>query len=241
MTTLPNRLIRPPRVDLSERVEGRLARNDLRNVVTSVAGAGVILAAFLTPFLRKSRSHWGVELAEAGAPHPGDSLVPEPLWAWTHGIEVRERAEYVWPWVAQIGADRAGFYSYQGLENLVGCGLRNANAIHPDWELELGDHLLLHPQAPPLVISNYEREHYFVAHAPLDEAARGAGKPWATMTWLLQLEPLDSSRCRLISRFRVAHSSEIATRLWLGPTLLEPIGFAMDRRMLRGIKARAEW
>lgn len=241
MTTLPNRLIHPPRTDLAARVEGRIVHDDFRKIVTSVAGASVMLAAFLTPFMRKSRSRWGVTRAEAEAPHTGDRLIPEPLWSWTHGIQVRERAEYVWPWVAQIGADRAGFYSYQWLENLAGCGLRNANAIHPEWELGLGDHLLLHPQVPPLVIASCERGHYFVAHAPLDEAALAAKKPWATMTWLFQLKPIDSSRCRLISRFRVACSSEFATRLSLGPTLLEPIGFAMDRRMLLGIKARAEW
>jgi hypothetical protein len=200
-----------------------------------------MLAALLTPFLRGSRNHWGLDAAEAAAPRPGDELVPKPLWSWTHGIHVRERAEFVWPWVAQIGADRAGFYSYQWLENLVGCGLRNANAIHPEWELGLGDQLLLHPKAPPLTIAHCERGHYFVAHAPLDETARAAGRPWATSSWLFRLEPYESSSCRLISRFRVACSPDLSTRLSLGPTLLEPIGFAMDRRMLRGIKARAEW
>jgi len=242
MSTLLNRSIHhPPRVDLAARVEGRLPQKDSREVLAGMGGAAIMLAALLTPFLRKSRNHWGVERAEAAAPRPGDALVPEPLWSWTHGIEVHDKPEFVWPWVAQIGADRAGFYSYQWLENLIGCGLRNANAIHPEWELGLGDHLLLHPKSPPLIIAGCERGRYLVAHAPLDEAARAAGKPWATMSWLFQIEPLESSSCRVISRFRVACSSDPATRRSLGPTLLEPIGFAMDRRMLLGIKARAEW
>jgi hypothetical protein len=54
------------------------------------------------------------------------------------------------------------------------------------------------------------------------------------------VEPLDDRRCRLISRYRAASSGDLATRLALGPALLEPVGFAMDRRMLLGVKERAE-
>jgi hypothetical protein len=60
------------------------------------------------------------------------------------------------------------------------------------------------------------------------------------VTWLFLLEPLDAERCRFISRYRCATSDDLATRLQYGPTLVEPIGFAMDRRMLLGIKQRAE-
>jgi hypothetical protein len=146
----------------------------------------------------------------------------------------------VWRWVAQIGADRAGFYSYQWLENLSGCGLRNADAVHQDWELEQGDELRLHPKVPPLRIVRLERGQFFVAHAPLDEVARAKGQTWATASWLFAVDPLPNGRCRLLTRYRLACSPDVATRLALGPTLMEPIGFAMDRRMLLGVKERAE-
>jgi hypothetical protein len=81
---------------------------------------------------------------------------------------------------------------------------------------------------------------YFVAHAPLDELARAQGKPWAVASWLFAVEPLGSGRTRLLTRYRVACSPDVATRLALGPALLEPIGFAMDRRLLLGVKERAE-
>lgn len=226
--------------ELRLRVEQRLPQNDLRDVVEGVGGAAIMVAAFLTPFLRRARSSWGLSESEAAAPRPGDELVPSPDWSWTHGVEVGASAELVWQWVAQIGADRGGFYSYQWLENLVGCGLRNADAVHQAWELELGDELRLHPKLPPLRVERLERGRHFVAYAPDDAAARAAGKPWARASWLFQLEPLDGSRCKLITRYRVACSHELTTRLSLGPTLLEPIGFAMDRRMLLGIKQRAE-
>lgn len=225
---------------LAARAEQRLPREDYREVLSGVGGAALILANFLTPFLRHARSHWGVTEAEAQATRPGDELVPKPGWAWTHGVEVDAPAELVWRWVAQIGADRAGFYSYQWLENLTGCRLANADAVHPEWELKEGDALLLHPKIPALTIARVERGSWFVAHAPLDATARAQGKPWATASWLFALEPLPNRRTRVVTRYRVACSSDLATRLALGPSLLEPIGFAMDRRMLLGIKARAE-
>jgi hypothetical protein len=225
---------------LAARAEGRLPRDDYRDVLSGVGGAALILAGLLTPFLRKTRSRWGVDEATAREPRPGDELVPAPVWSWTHGVEIDAAPERVWRWIAQIGVDRGGFYSYQWLENLVGCGVRNADAVHQAWELEQGDELVLHPQIPPLRIVRLERGRYFVAHAPLDEVARAKGAPWAVASWLFSVEPLPSGSTRLLTRYRVACSPDVATRLALGPALLEPIGFAMDRRMLLGVKQRVE-
>jgi hypothetical protein len=225
---------------LAARAEGRLARDDWRDVLEGIGGASIMAAAFLTPFMRAERNHWGLDAKVANRPYPGDELVPLPRWSWTHGVEIDAPAEEVWPWIAQLGADRGGFYSYQWLENVAGCEVRNAESLHPDWAIHEGDTLRLHPKMPPLAIAALERGRFFVAHAPADPAARDAGKPWAEMTWLFFLEPLGEHRCRLVSRYRCASSDDIATRLSLGPALVEPIGFAMDRRMLLGVKARAE-
>jgi hypothetical protein len=172
--------------------------------------------------------------------HPGDELVPEPRWAWTHGVEVEASAEEVWPWIAQIGADRGGFYSYQWLENLAGCELRNSETLHPEWELEVGDALVLHPAGPPLEVVAREAGRWFVAYGAADEADRAAARPWATVSWLFEVEPLASDRCRLISRYRLACSDDLPTRLKFGPILGEPVGFVMDRGLLFGVKERAE-
>jgi hypothetical protein len=59
-------------------------------------------------------------------------------------------------------------------------------------------------------------------------------------SWLFAVEPLPAGGTRLLTRYRVACSADVATRLALGPALLEPIGFAMDRRMLLGVKERVE-
>lgn len=212
-----------------------------KDIVEGIGGAAIMLAAFSTPFLRRARSRWGVDAATAARAFPGDDLVPHPRWSWTHGIEIEAPARDVWPWVAQVGADRGGFYSYQWLENVAGCGLRNTGTIHPEWEVKEGDGLSVHPRMPRLPIVSLVRGHHFVAYGAPDEAARAAGRPWIAVTWLFLVEPLDDRGCRFVSRYRCASSDDLGTRLGFGPTLIEPVGFAMDRRMLLGVKRRAEW
>ena len=223
---------------LAARAEGRLARDTLRDVAAGLAGTAIMTLAWLTPFLRPARSHWGLSREEASQTRPGDDLVPEPRWSWTHAVTVDASPERVWPWLAQIGADRGGFYSYQWLENLAGCNLRNAESIHPSMAHTAGDQLLLHPKVPPLDVVAIDPGRSLVAFARPDEAARCEGRPWAAASWSFLVEPLGTGRCRVVSRFRSACSDDVATRLAQGPLLLEPVGFAMDRRMLLGIRDR---
>jgi hypothetical protein len=225
---------------LRARVEGTLARDDVRDVVDGLGGAARIALNLITPFLRDAHSHWGLSAAEAARAYPGDELVPEPRWSWTHGIVIAAPPEAVWPWIAQIGATRAGFYSYQWLENLVGCEVHNAEAIHPEWEMKLGDELYVHPDAPPLKVAALTRGRWLVAHGPADTEAKAAGRPWVAVSWLFDVEPLEGGKSRCISRYRADHSADLRTRLSFGPSLIEPIGFAMDRRMLLGIQERVE-
>ncbi len=225
---------------LAERVEHRLPRDTLRDRIEACGGAAVMVASFLTPFLRSARSHWGLSEAEANRPRPGDELIQQPSWSWTHGVEIDADANDVWPWIAQIGADRGGFYSYQFLENIAGCNLKNAEAIHPEWEVREGGKLSLHPKMPPLSVVTVLPGYGFVAYAAPDEGTRAAGKPWSAVTWAFFVDDLGPGRSRLVSRYRCATSDDLATRLALGPACVEPIGFAMDRRMLLGVKERAQ-
>jgi hypothetical protein len=224
--------------NLAARAEGRLARETFRDVAAGLAGTAIMTLAWLTPFLRPARNHWGLSAEEAELPRQGDELVPDPRWAWTHAVTLDASPEQVWPWVAQIGADRGGFYSYQWLENLAGCRLHNAEAIHPSMAHAAGDALILHPKIPPLEVVTVDPGRCLVAFAKPDQAALASDRPWAAASWAFLVEPLGNGRCRVVSRFRSACSDDIATRLLQGPLLLEPIGFAMDRRMLLGIRDR---
>lgn len=229
--------------NLAAHVEGRLPRDDWHDIAEGAGGAAIMLAAMLTPFLRHARSHWGLDEEAAARVYPGDDLVPNPRWMWTHGVEIDAPAEDVWPWIAQIGENHAGFYSYQWLENLAGCNVRNAETIHPDWEQHLGGAIILHPNAPPLPVEGLAAGQWFVAHGRPDPTARGDGQRWVEVSWLFFLEALGAAggkrRCRFISRYRCATSEDLVTRLQFGATV-EPVGFAMDRKMLLGVKDRAE-
>jgi hypothetical protein len=225
---------------LRARVEGKLPRDSSRDVMEGLGGAAHIALNLITPFLRDAHSHWGLSPADARREYPGDELVHAPRWSWTHGVEIASAPSAVWPWIAQIGATRGGFYSYQWLENLVGCEVHNAEAIHPEWEMKLGDELFVHPKAPALKIAALERGRWLVAHGAADQAAKAAGQPWVAVSWLFYVEPIEGGKSRCISRYRADYSDDLRTRVSFGPSLLEPIGFAMDRRMLLGIRERAQ-
>lgn len=208
------------------------------HLAAGLGGAAIMTFGWLTPFLRPRRSHWGLSAEEARRPRIGDDLVPTPRWSWTHAIDIGGATPAdVFPWVAQLGADRAGFYSYEWLENLVGCRLRNADTLHPEWAHRPGTGLRMHPELPPLEVVAVEAPAHLVAFGAPDTAAQAEGRPWVSASWAFVLEPLGSG-CRLVSRFRTAFSDHLGTRLAQGATLLEPIGFAMDRRMLLGIRER---
>jgi hypothetical protein len=211
-----------------------------REALAGIGGAGRMALSMLAPWNRARRCLRGAGPLLAARPHPGDDLVPDPRWGWTHAIEVDAPAGEVWPWVAQVGADRGGFYSYAFLENLLGCRIRNAERVHPEWAAREGDALVLHPKGPPLRIVEVAPGRHLVAHGPADEAARRAGRPWIAVTWLFLVEDLGGGRSRVVSRYRCATSDDRRTRLAFGPALVEPIGSAMDRRMLGGIRERAE-
>jgi hypothetical protein len=214
-------------------------RPGVRGALAGLGGLAVMAVAALTPWRRGRRATWGAGAERAGRRHPADDLVPEPRWGWTHAIIVEAPATAVWPWIAQIGADRAGFYSYTWLENLVGCRVRDATRVHPEWQARTGDRLVLHPRAPALTLVEVAEGRHMVASGPADEEARAAGRPWAAASWLLAAEPLGVTRTRIVSRYRCATSADRRTRLAMGPALLEPISFAMDRRMLIGLARRA--
>jgi len=210
----------------------------VHEIAEGLGGAAITAACFLTPFARSARRHWGVDDEVASRTYAGDALVAAPRWTWTHGVEIDAPAEEVWPWIAQIGADRGGFYSYQWLENLAGCDVRNAERIHPEWAVRSGDALRLHPKMPPLSIVALEPGRHFVAFAGADAAARASSRPWVEVSWGFFVEPLGPDRSRVISRYRCACSDDLVTRLEFGEGTMEPIGFAMDRRMLLGVRER---
>ena len=204
--------------------------------------------ALLTPFLQSRRNRWGTNDAELKRSLPGDELLPELRWMWTHAITVNTPVDRIWPWLVQLGQGRGGFYSYEFLENFVGCNIHNADLVIPELQnLKVGDSIRLHPKAPPLPVILIEPHRALVLHAkdysPTDEyagPARSKTENSFSTSWGFYLDRIDDSATRLISRWKVAYNPTLKNRLSYGPLIIGPIGFAMDRKMLLGIKKRAE-
>jgi hypothetical protein len=106
---------------------------------TPPTAAGILVA-------RRWQLRWGATVEESGEILPGDDLISDPDLAATRAITVGAAAGQVWPWIAQLGQGRGGFYSYDFLENLVGCDIHGPDQIVPGWQdVEVGDQIRLAP------------------------------------------------------------------------------------------------
>lgn len=212
---------------------------DGRGILENAGGAFRILWALLTPFFRRRRVRWGASHAEWVAAWPGDDLVPAPRWQTLHAVTVEAAPGEVWPWVVQIGQGRGGFYSYERLENLVGCRIRNASQIlreHQDLAGIEGIRLAAKAPAVPLAVVEPGRGFVLFGGANV-----GTGRPAPGSTsWGIFVEPAGLDSSRVVSRQRVTWAGGLGAALLFGPWLLEPISFVMARKMLRGIKRRVE-
>ena len=211
-----------------------------------IAGAFLIAAALLTPFLRHWRTTWGAIDAEIHRSLPGDDLVPHPKWGWTHAITIRASAAEVWPWLIQMGQGRGGMYSYEWLENLVGCDIHNADRIISEFQhLEVGDGIRLHPKVS-IPITVIEPGRALVLHVRANtqtgrtfELTDTMPEKYLNISWVFFLDELDEGTTRLISRWRGDYNQSLGNAL-IYRVFTEPISFVMDRKMLLGIKQRVE-
>lgn len=213
------------------------------SVYENVIGAGSIIFNIAAPWLRDWRTSWGASPEDIKRYFPGDELVPEPNWSYTHAITINAPQTAVWPWIVQIGQKRGGFYSYQGLENLLGCQITNVDrTINKFQFMRPTDKIYLHPQAPPLTVRSMRRYYWFVLQGGnLIGATQATGNEiTANLTWTFYLQKIDNTTTKLITRGRYAYGRGLVNSLSYGPYLIEPIAFVMERKMLQGIKRRAE-
>jgi hypothetical protein len=204
-------------------------------VVRALATALVLYVALLIP-LRTWHMRWGTTLAERRAALPGDELVPGATYRIDHAVIIRAPADSVWPWLVQIGQDRAGFYSYDRLEHLIGADVHNAGRIHPEWQSRQPGDLVRATQPGYLGGTFGNDPGWRVADVVPGRAL--VLEQWGAFV----LEPIDSGRTKLHVRTRgVGRPTLLATIVApAGLLVFEPAHFIMQRRMLLGIKERAE-
>jgi hypothetical protein len=201
-------------------------------------GAGAVIvggAAFAYVLLgRRRQLRWGATDGELEEPLAGDDLILNPNLTSTRAITIGASVDRVWPWIAQLGQGRGGFYSYDLLENLVGCDIHSADRIVPEWQdVQVGDKINLHPDVA-LEVANVvpERSLVMCGGVPMGNAA-----PPYDFTWAFVLRDGPDRTTRLVVRERYGY-----TRWWAGVLVeaVEAASFVMSQKMLRGIRDRVE-
>lgn len=183
---------------------------------------------------------WGATDEEQRSFLAGDDLVATPRVRTTRAVDVDASPFDVWAWLIQIGQDRAGLYSYTALENLLGLRFHNADHLDPAWELDEGDLVRFVPAEKGdfgLTVLHKDPPHVLVLGTPgAPEQAWEAGLPFASWAFVVRGRGTGS---RLVSRFRSDFPPSVANVVG-NQLLLDPLFFLMERRMLLGIKERAE-
>jgi hypothetical protein len=199
-------------------------------VVVTAAGSAALGAYQMV--IRPWHLRWGATDAEIARTLPGDDIVQDATHVGNRAVTIQAPPEDIWPWLVQIGKGRAGFYSYDWIENLMGLDIQSTDEIMLEFQqLHAGDEI---PGFwPPAAV---EPNRYLLF---------GGREEWGEVSWLLMLQPIDEKRTRLLSRSRYHLNWNVLMRA-LPPRLVpfyaffEPGEFVMLRKMLLGIKERAE-
>ena len=186
----------------------------------------VALAVVYRRFLRSPILNWGATAGEASARLPGDELLDDAAGVSTRAIDINAPASAVWPWIAQMGpSPRGGAYTYDWIENVLGLDMHSVDRVLPEFQHpQIGDTIGYGPNR--MRLERIEPEHVL--------AWRSEDGNWV---WTFVLEGRDDSTTRLISRNRFRLPT-LTTRLGMLP--MEPASLLMERKMLRGIRERAE-
>jgi hypothetical protein len=179
------------------------------------------------PFRRRRHLTWGATWAEAAAPMPGDGLLPRAQYRATRAITIDVPPERVWPWLVQVGVGRGGWYADDLLDNLGRPSLRE---LVPELQdLRVGQRLAMIPHSgerTAFTVDSFDRPSWLLWRTP-------------NRTFAWTLTRLSGERTRLVSRMHTRYE-------WWRPLtpftvmLMEMADFPMMRRMLRGIRERAE-
>jgi hypothetical protein len=180
--------------------------------------------------IRRWMSRWGAAPSDLARVMAGDALLVNPTYSGTMAVVVEAAPELIWPWLVQIGYRRGGLYSYDWLDRVFGYLDRpSATCILPQFQnLAVGDRIPL-GRGPSWPVAAIEPHRALV----LDMRNMGAFD-WV---WQFALYTIDEKRTQLVSRSRVRTKTAWAR---LVTYAIEPAGFVMTRRMLLGLKERAE-
>ncbi|HKY51036.1 MAG TPA: SRPBCC family protein [Candidatus Limnocylindria bacterium] len=206
-------------------------------VVAVVAAAPFVLAGtwavLFAAGLGGWMANWGATSFEASVRLPGDDVLPDAVTFGTKSITIQASPEEIWPWLAQMGVGRAGMYSYDWIDRMIGSGEavdgESAMRIHPELQdRQVGDHMVLHP---PSGLA------YTVALVKPPRLIVYRGESLGPLTWTFYLLPNDDGT-RLITRWRGTKARSFGETV--ANAVFGTMDFVMEQRMLTRIKALAE-
>jgi len=197
------------------------------------------IAVLIAVILAIYGSFWRPRILDLGstpeerlAALPGDELMPDATTVTTRAVTIRAPASAVWPWLVQMGQDRAGFYTHNWVERLLRSGIPDVHEIHPEWQqLEAGD----------LMRTNHDiggqPMGWPVAAVDPGRSIVVRSKRLPVGTYAFVLEPIDDTCTRFLVRDRAAWRR----REWLFKVLVyEPLHAYMESGLLEGVKQRSE-
>jgi len=196
--------------------------------VTLLVTAGTLIggAALYRSLLRGPILTWGATRDEVRGRLPGDELLEEADGTATRAITIDAPPAAVWPWIAQMGpSPRGGAYTYDWIENLLGLNMHSVNHVLPEFQHpQVGDGFGYGPNEMSFRV--VEPEHVL--------AAQSKDGNWI---WTFVIEETHDGKTRLISRNRF-RLPKVKDKIGMIP--MEAASLLMERRMLYGIKQRAE-
>lgn len=200
---------------------------------------GIILTLGIVYWLAVRPWHvrWGASDADLSLPMPGDDLIAGATALSTRAITIHAPAAAVYPWLVQMGQDRGGLYSYDWLENLVGCNIHSVDTVVPGLQNP--------PTGTVMRLGPWSTLPYYTYTLMIQDKAvilrsiePASGQP-SDELWMFALQPVDAQTTRLIVRHRGIEQPGMGSFI-MNKLMIEPISFAMERKMMYGIRDRAE-
>ena len=198
--------------------------------MVGLAGGVAVGAATYLGVGRKPCLTWGATSEDVDRAMPGDDLLGSPDFLSTRAVAIEAAPTSIWPWLVQMGSSKGGVYTYDWIENLFGLHMHSVDVILPQFQnRKLGDVEQLGKNGPRLRVEILDPERTMVLHSEDDN--------WV---WAFCLYPAGPDRTRLVSRNRIATPRAGWLQRAFGVLVMEPGSLIMERKMLLGIKSRAE-
>jgi hypothetical protein len=202
-----------------------------KSLSTLIGLLGLVASAYAF-LVRPWMLQWGSTDDERARPLPGDDLKPDAEYVTTRALTIRAPADAVWPWLVQMGQDRAGFYTHNWVERLLQSGIPDTSEIRPEWQ--------------HLVVGDLMRTNRDIGGKPMGwpVAAVDPGrslvvtsKTMPSGTYAFVIEPIDAGSSRLIVRDRALWKwSEVP----FAALVYEPLHAYMETGLISGVRRRAE-